>query len=146
MARSLDDVITGLSAERQAEVTSRYAELRDEAGLAALRKAAGLGQADVADALGIRQPSVSKIERQADMNISTLRDYVGAVGGELDLVVRLPAGKSVTLQLFDSPAQLEASAGAARKAAPTKSKDRAAGRVRLGQRRPRVRPTLGRPG
>jgi transcriptional regulator with XRE-family HTH domain len=138
MARSLDEVIADLPDERQAAVALRYAELRDEAGLASIRKAAGLGQAEVADALGIRQPSVSKIERQADMNISTLRDYVGAVGGELDLVVRLPAGKSVTLQLFDAPAQSEPSEGSDRKAAKVEGKATTKGR--FGQRRRRVRP------
>lgn len=40
--------------------------------------------------MGIRQPSVSKIEQQADMYLSTLRSYVEAVGGTLDLIVSLP--------------------------------------------------------
>ena len=55
-----------------------------------LRKIAGKAQADIATVLKIKQPSVSNIEKQADMHLSTLRGYVEAVGGELELVVKLP--------------------------------------------------------
>jgi DNA-binding XRE family transcriptional regulator len=51
-------------------------------GLRQLRQLAGKGQADIASALNIKQPSVSKIEKQTDMYLSTLRSYVEAVGGE----------------------------------------------------------------
>jgi len=54
-----------------------------------LRVIAGKAQVDVAAALRIKQPSVSKIENQVDMYLSTLRAYVEAIGGELELVVRL---------------------------------------------------------
>ena len=43
-------------------------------------------------ALNIKQPSVSKIEKQADMYLSTLRSYVEAIGGVLELTVKLPEG------------------------------------------------------
>jgi hypothetical protein len=55
-----------------------------------LRRVAGKAQVDIAAALKIKQPSVSKIERQPDMYLSTLRSYVEAIGGQLELVVRLP--------------------------------------------------------
>jgi hypothetical protein len=69
----------------------------------------GKAQADVASALKIKQPSVSKIEQQADMYLSTLRGYVETIGGELDLVVRLPSRRAIRLKrlgqvLGDSPA------------------------------------------
>jgi len=51
----------------------------------------GKAQAEIAMALKIKQPSVSKIEKQTDMYLSTLRGYVEAIGGELDLIVRLPS-------------------------------------------------------
>lgn len=70
---------------------------QDVEGLRALRQIAGKGQADVAAALNIKQPSVSKIEKQADMHISTLRSYVEAVGGELELTVRLPKRRAVRI-------------------------------------------------
>jgi hypothetical protein len=68
----------------------RHQELKREVkSLRELRLIAGKAQADVATALQIKQPSVSKIETQVDMYLSTLRAYVEAIGGELELVVRL---------------------------------------------------------
>ena len=63
---------------------------REVDSLRELRQLAGKGQADIASALNIKQPSVSKIEKQTDMHISTLRHYVEALGGELELMVKLP--------------------------------------------------------
>lgn len=45
-------------------------------GLRELRIIAGKAQAEVAVALRIKQPSVSKVESQSDMYLSTLRAYV----------------------------------------------------------------------
>ena len=68
----------------------RHQELtQDVKNLRELRLIAGKAQADVATALQIKQPSVSKIETQVDMYLSTLRAYVEAIGGELELVIRL---------------------------------------------------------
>lgn len=91
MGRSPDDIIGDLSPKRQVTIDARYQELRQEIeGLRELRQIAGKAQADIASALNIKQPSVSKIENQADMYLSTLRSYVEAVGGELELTVKLP--------------------------------------------------------
>ena len=92
MGRTLDDVIAALPEERRQRVETRFEELKQEVeGLGELRRVAGKAQAEIASALKIKQPSVSKIEKQADMYLSTLKSYVEAIGGELDLVVRLPA-------------------------------------------------------
>lgn len=91
MGRSLDQVLAELPPERRKGVERRYQELRHEVeGLRELRKIAGKAQADIATALNIKQPSVSKIEKQADMYLSTLRSYVEAIGGKLELTVKLP--------------------------------------------------------
>jgi DNA-binding XRE family transcriptional regulator len=91
MGRGLDQVIAELPPERQQRIDTRYRALKQEVeGLRELRRIAGKAQRDIATALNIKQPSVSKIEKQADMVLSTLRSYVEAIGGELDLVVRLP--------------------------------------------------------
>ena len=92
MGRTLDEVMSTLPEERRERIDVRFQELKDEVeGLGELRGMAGKAQADVASALKIKQPSVSKIEKQADLYLSTLRSYVEAVGGQLDLVVRLPS-------------------------------------------------------
>ena len=98
MGRTLDEMIGGLPKQRRARIDARYREIRDEVeSLRELRKAAGKAQAEIATTLGIKQPSVSKIEKQTDMYLSTLRSYVEAIGGELDLVVRLPAHRPLRL-------------------------------------------------
>ncbi len=91
MVRSLNDLIAELPPKRQADVQARYLELKHQIeGLRELREIAGKAQLDIATALKIKQPSVSKIETQTDMYLSTLRRYVEAVGGKLELIVKLP--------------------------------------------------------
>lgn len=98
MGRGFDDVMASLPQEERERVDARHAELtQDVEGLRALRQIAGKAQADVAAALKIKQPSVSKIEKQADMHVSTLRSYIEAVGGELELTVRLPKKLAVRI-------------------------------------------------
>jgi DNA-binding XRE family transcriptional regulator len=99
MGRTLADVMDALPKERRDRVEARYHELKDEVeSLRQLRKVAGKAQADIAAALHIKQPSVSKIENQADMYLSTLRSYVEAIGGQLELIVRLPSRPAMRLQ------------------------------------------------
>lgn len=99
MGRTLDEVIASLPAGEQAAIEARYQELKQEVeSLRQLREIAGKAQLDVAAALNIKQPSVSKIEKQADMYLSTLRSYVEAVGGKLELIIRLPSRPALTLQ------------------------------------------------
>ena len=98
MGRTLSEMIDALPKQRRERVDARYRELKDEVeSLRELRKAAGKAQAEIAATLKIKQPSISKIEKQTDMYLSTLRSYVEAIGGELDLVVRLPPHRVMRL-------------------------------------------------
>ncbi|MGA2291900.1 XRE family transcriptional regulator [Bradyrhizobium sp.] len=91
MGRSLNEIIAELPLDEQQAIEARYQELKQEVeGLHELRQITGKAQADIASALNIKQPSVSKIEKQTDMYLSTLRSYVEAVGGKLELTVQLP--------------------------------------------------------
>ncbi|MBB5753035.1 XRE family transcriptional regulator [Prosthecomicrobium pneumaticum] len=91
MGRSLDDIIAARLPDEQVAIEAhRDASKQHVEGLRELRQIAGKAQADIASALNITQPSVSKIEKQTDMHLSTLRNYVEAVGGELELTVKLP--------------------------------------------------------
>lgn len=95
MGRTRAEIVAGLSEPRQIKVEARARELHGEVeGLKALRLLAERSQAEVAEALGVKQPSVHKMERQADLYLSTLRRYVEAAGGTLELRVELP-GKGV---------------------------------------------------
>ena len=91
MVRTLKEVLDALPPKRRAEIDRRFEELVNEVeSLRELRRISGMSQARIAETLKISQPAVSKIEKQTDMYLSTLRSYVEAMGGELDIVVRLP--------------------------------------------------------
>src|SRR5579863_3693441 len=108
MGRTLNEVLAGLPKARQDRIAARYRVLKDEVeGLKALRKAAGKAQGDIASSLKISQPSVSKIEKQTDMYLSTLRNYVEAVGGDLELVVRFPKQEPIHLHGLGEVLQTE---------------------------------------
>jgi predicted transcriptional regulator len=95
MGRTLEEVIASMPAEGQARVAALSEELHAEVeGLKALRKLAQRSQEQVAQSLGVKQPAIAKIERQTDLYLSTLRRFVEAAGGTLELRVTLP-GKGV---------------------------------------------------
>src|SRR5438105_10360845 len=87
MARSLDQVLAAMPAQRRARIVRRAGEL---ATLKDLRNAVERTQVDLAARLGVGQDTVSRIERRSDILLSTLRRYVQAMGGELELVARFP--------------------------------------------------------
>jgi DNA-binding XRE family transcriptional regulator len=98
MARTIDAVIAALpEAEREAIAARAHELIAEEMSLQAIRKAMGKTQVAVAKRLKLRQDAVSKIETRADMLISTLRSYVKAVGGELELVATFPDRPPVRL-------------------------------------------------
>lgn len=66
------------------------------AALKRIRAAAGLTQATVGERMGMTQAEVSKLERRRDVRVSTLRAYVAATGGQLELVARI-GGSSISL-------------------------------------------------
>ena len=70
-----------------------------EMALSELRKARGLSQKELAEALHVQQPSIAKIEKRTDMYISTLRAHIEAMGVELEVIARFPEG-SVRIRNF----------------------------------------------
>jgi transcriptional regulator with XRE-family HTH domain len=92
MARNFNELRNKMSPERRARVNNMTREMMVEMLLAEIRQEAGLTQNDLADVLGIKQPTLSKLESQDDMQISTLRRIIHALGGELELVAKMPRG------------------------------------------------------
>jgi DNA-binding XRE family transcriptional regulator len=82
--RTADDQAAGKAAARE----RREAYVRGHQ-LAEMRTAAGLTQAELADALGVSQARVSKIEHGEISGIDVVRAYVAALGGSVDVVARL---------------------------------------------------------
>jgi hypothetical protein len=98
MSRNVNDIIRKLAPAQRKRVEARAAQLiAEEMTLRQLRQACRLTQQKVARSLRIGQEGVSKIERRSDLLISTLRDYVQAMGGQLSLVVEFPDREPVIL-------------------------------------------------
>ncbi|MBL8822890.1 MAG: helix-turn-helix transcriptional regulator [Planctomycetia bacterium] len=101
MSKSYDGLVKRMTSKRvRMRAALRTRELLGELLLGEVRKLAGKSQREVAAALGIKQPSLSKLESQSDMQISTLRKIVSALGGELDVIARFPKG-AVRIDQFD---------------------------------------------
>ena len=93
MAKSFDELVKRTTSKKtRAKAAIRTQELLAELLLSEVRKLAGKSQQQVAHALGIKQPSLSKLEKQSDMQISTLRKIVKALGGELEVLAKFPKG------------------------------------------------------
>jgi transcriptional regulator with XRE-family HTH domain len=94
MARNLEQVMEKLPRKRRDKVERRAAEL---ATLKDLRQAVELTQEDLAASLGVGQDTISRLEQRSDMLISTLKRYVQAMGGQLDLVAKFPNRPAVII-------------------------------------------------
>lgn len=90
MAKKWNDLRAKMSPERLARIDARTEALRLEMDLAELRKNRDLTQAAVAEVMEKEQAAISKIEGRDDMFLSTLREYVRALGGELKLIASFP--------------------------------------------------------
>lgn len=99
--RTLSEIMKTMPAKRRAKIERKAKEIIAEVdSLAALRGVPGVSQENLAKAMGVSQPVVSRMERQSDLLLSTLRGYVAALGGSLDLVVHFPGVGSVRLASF----------------------------------------------
>jgi transcriptional regulator with XRE-family HTH domain len=66
-----------------------------------LRQAQHLTQERMAELMGVEQENVSRLERRADLLLSTLMSYVAAMGGKLRLVAEFPNRHPVSIALAD---------------------------------------------
>ncbi len=103
MPVSHDDVMAKLAPERQERIRARALELlaEEEMTLRDLRVVQNLTQARVAEALGIEQDSVSRMERRPDMLVSTMSEYVEAMGGRLRIVAEFPNRRPYSVKLVE---------------------------------------------
>jgi transcriptional regulator with XRE-family HTH domain len=85
--------------------------LKEMMVLKELRQAMHLSQKKLAATLSVDQANVSQIESRTDMFISTLRSYINAMGGELDIIARFPEGEVRIMQFEDLGGKGRKSAG-----------------------------------
>jgi predicted XRE-type DNA-binding protein len=100
MAKSFKMLKDRLSDGSRARIQKRVQDALEEMPLAELRQARKFTQQQIAESLKIKQASVSKMECQTDMYISTIRKYVEAMGGRLEIIAKFPEG-SVKIDNFE---------------------------------------------
>lgn len=102
MAITLTDFIASLPLEEQEAINLEAEKLiAEEMTLRDLRKAREYSQHAVSERLHVNQSEVSKIEKRTDMYLSTLRDYIESLGGELDIIAKFPDRPPVRISQFE---------------------------------------------
>jgi transcriptional regulator with XRE-family HTH domain len=108
MAKSFRTLREKMSPKAQAQATAKARAMMEEMPLAELRQARKLSQEQIAASLHVKQASVSKLERRTDMYISTLRNFVKAMGGDLEITAHFPDGTIRINQFEDLEEQVQA--------------------------------------
>ena len=91
--RPFSELIAKRPPESRERVAKKIEALDAELPLNQLRQARALSQAQLAEVLEVDQPSISKLERRADMMISSLARFIEAMGGRLEIKAIFPSGE-----------------------------------------------------
>jgi DNA-binding XRE family transcriptional regulator len=103
MVKSLSEIMKGLPRARRERIEAEAArEVAEIMSLGQVRKAFEMSQETLAKELDMEQESVSRIERRADLLLSTMRKYVAAMGGDLKLIAEFPNRAPIQIQTFDA--------------------------------------------
>jgi transcriptional regulator with XRE-family HTH domain len=107
--KNINQIIGGLAPARRAKIEGRARQLiGEEMAFRQLRKARRLTQVQIARALNMGQDSVSKLENRSDFLLSTLRSYIEAMGGRLNITAEFKEGTAVlfdlsSMQVLETP-------------------------------------------
>lgn len=93
MAKKFNELFKKLPSEVQARALEKAEKDFAELALSELREAKHLTQVALAKRLKVDQAAISKLERRTDMYLSTLRDVIHAMGGQLQLYATFPSGE-----------------------------------------------------
>jgi len=110
MAKPFKNLVERMSPESRERIKKRTTQMHSEMALQELRQALHLTQQELADVLQMNQAAISKLEHESDMYVSTLRRFVAALGGELQIVAHFPQGDVVVNQFEDIQEQEQADA------------------------------------
>jgi transcriptional regulator with XRE-family HTH domain len=107
MAKKFEELWLKMPEESRARADAKAKKLLAEMSLDRMRRARGLSQEALAQRLNVKQPSIAKLEQRTDMYISTLRDHIRALGGELEIIARFPGGdiKITNFSQIEKPAR-----------------------------------------
>jgi len=97
----LDEVMAALPAKRRVKVEAKGRELLKKidrrATLKEMRKARRISQTTLAEAIGVKQMQVSRLEKRRDPRISTLKRSIEALGGQLTMIATFPDQEPMVL-------------------------------------------------
>ena len=94
MARKFEELLAAVPQERQERIREEVERRLLMLSLSEVRRKRKISQKTIAEQLNITQPAVSKMEREQNVGIETLKKYAGGMGGELILTVSFPSGES----------------------------------------------------
>ena len=103
MAKKFVDLQARMSPEARQRSEALARSMLEAMALQELRQARALSQVDLAERLNVKQAAVSKLERRDDMYVSTLREYIRALGGDLEIIARFPDGDVRIMNFADEP-------------------------------------------
>ena len=96
MTKTLQELLAERSLDSQARIQQLAEQLFLENQLYRIREELEISQKELAQTMGIKQPSLSAIENRGnDLKISTMKKYVEAMGGKLRIDEELPTGKHI---------------------------------------------------
>jgi predicted XRE-type DNA-binding protein len=104
--RNFRELVEAMPPARRQKIEKRFQESLARMPLEALRKAREMTQLQLGEALGVHQSEVSKIEHRSDICVSTLIDYVEALGGHLEIRAVFP-DREIHISQFEQPESRE---------------------------------------
>ncbi|MGO9084143.1 MAG: helix-turn-helix domain-containing protein [Candidatus Sulfotelmatobacter sp.] len=106
MAKNFKTLREKMSPESRERSRALAAKYRAEMPLDELREAREMTQVLLARILKVNQAAVSKMERRTDMYVSTLKELIKAMGGELKIIATFPEG-TVEINQFQNVKKAE---------------------------------------
>ncbi len=90
MAKSFKALRDKMSPDARKRSEALAKTMSGDIRLAELRNVLGLSQDELGQLLKRKQAAISRLERRSDMHVSTLREFVAALGGRLELIATFP--------------------------------------------------------
>ncbi len=91
--RTLEEYMATLPSEEVQAMQEQADLLVQSYKLSQLRQSCEIKQSELAEKMGVSQANISKVENGNDCLLSTLKKYISALGGELNITANMPTGE-----------------------------------------------------
>src|SRR5687767_10821660 len=104
MGVPIQKILDSLPKKRQEKIKAKADKyIQEYKTLAEFRRNLGITQVEMAKKQGVKQVNVSTLERRQDMLVSSLHKYVTALGGKLEIQIRMPNADLIMVESLSSP-------------------------------------------